>query len=346
MHPYLFIIPAWPLFLFGGALLAGFAALLFTERKGFLIAAAVAGAFAGLAVGAKQHALQAPYHAPSYGAMVMLGFLFGVWMAERRAKLIGITPEHCLDMGLTGILAGLAGARLFHVAENWEHYTPFGERGWVALVDVVKLWQGGLVFYGAFIAAIIAAIAYCRRAKLDVVQFLDLAGPSLIAGQAFGRLGCFLNGCCYGKVCSAPWAVHFPYGSDAYRVQAEGLEHLHSAVAVPGLHPTQLYAILGAVLTAGFLYAYWPRRRFDGQVFGLMLVMAAVTRFFEEFLRADNDAAFPSLSASLTIAQWIGGGIAAVGLAWLWYFRGRARRPRPGAPDGEATSPSAARSRS
>lgn len=331
MHPFLFTIPAWPLFLFGGALLAGFAVLFFTERKGFLIAAAVAGAFAGLAFGAKQHALHTPYHAPSYGAMVMLGFLAGVWMAERRAARIGITPEHCLDMGLTGILAGLAGARLFHVIENWERYTPFGERGWVAIADVVKLWQGGLVFYGAFIAAILAAIVYCRRAKIPVVRFLDLAAPSLIAGQAFGRLGCFLNGCCYGKVCGLPWAVHFPYGSDAYRVQAEGLDHLHDVLAVPGLHPTQLYAIVGAALTSAFLYAYWPRRRFDGQVFGLMLLMAAVTRFFEEFMRADNDAAFPSLSASLTIAQWIGGGIAAVGLAWLWYFRGRARTQAPGA---------------
>lgn len=342
MHPFLFTIPAWPLFLFGGALLGGFAVLFFTERKGFLVAAAVAGALAGLAVGAKQHALQAPYSAPSYGAMVMLGFLVGVWMAERRAARIGITPEHCLDMGLTGILAGLGGARLFHVIENWEQYTPFGEDGWVALLDVFKLWQGGLVFYGAFIAAILAAVVYCRRAKIDVVKFLDLAAPSLIAGQAFGRLGCFLNGCCFGKVCAAPWAVHFPEGSMPYHFYAAGATPANGVLALPGLHPTQLYAIVGAALTAGFLYAYWPRRRFDGQIFGLMLLMAAVTRFFEEFLRADNDAAVPSLSASLTIAQWIGGGIAAAGLAWLWYFRGRARA----AAGGDATSPSAARSRS
>lgn len=324
MYPHLVTVPAWLLFLFGGALLAGFAALYLSDRKGFLLAAVVFGAIAGLGVGAAQGALFAGYRAPSYGAMMLLGFLVGVWMAERRAGRIGVRPEHCLDMGLIGILAGLAGARLFHVIENWGEYSPFGERGVIALMDVFKLWRGGLVFYGAFIAAILAAILYCRWAKIPVIRFLDLLAPSLIAGLAFGRLGCYLNGCCYGKVCTLPWAAHFPYGSEAYRVQAEGLEHLHGALSAPGLHPTQLYAILGAALTAAFLYAYWPRRRYDGQVFGLMLVMAAATRFFEEFLREDNGAAFPSVSASLTIAQWVGAGIAMFGFAWLLYFRARA----------------------
>jgi phosphatidylglycerol:prolipoprotein diacylglycerol transferase len=219
------------------------------------------------------------------------------------------------------VAGGLLGARLFHVALNWEHYSPFGERGVAALLGVFALWEGGLVFFGAFVAALIVAAVYCRVHKLPILAFMDLAMPGLIAGQAFGRLGCLMRGCCFGKVCHDPWALRFPPESQVYQDQVSlDLVQPDAVLSLP-VYPTQLFAALGAALVAAILYAYWPRRRYDGQVVGLGLILAAVERFFEEFLRGDVPAGFPALSASLTIGQWFSLGLLVVGAAWLVYFR-------------------------
>jgi phosphatidylglycerol:prolipoprotein diacylglycerol transferase len=264
-----------------------------------------------------------------YGTLILAGFLLGVWLAARRSAAIGIAPHHCLDLGLWGVVGGLFGARLFYVIQYWSHYSPFGPEGPRGLLRVFAFWEGGLVFFGAFVAAILTAVFYCRRHHLPTLPFLDLAAPSLIAGQALGRLGCFMRGCCFGKETALPWAVRFPPESEAYSdYAARGLLPAGSAFTAP-LHPTQLYAFLGAALAAAFLYAFWRRRRFDGQVFGLMLVLAGVTRFFEEFLRADVEAAFPSISESLTVAQWFSLLLVPAGVAWLAFVARRARNAKP-----------------
>jgi phosphatidylglycerol:prolipoprotein diacylglycerol transferase len=255
---------------------------------------------------------------------MLAGFLLGVWLAARRSAAIGIAPHHCLDLGLWGVVGGLLGARVFYVIQYWSHYSPLGPGGPWRLLRVFAYWEGGLVFFGAFVAAILTAVLYCRRYRLPTLPLLDLAAPSLIAGQAVWRLGCLMRGCCFGKETALPWAVRFPPESEAYSDYAtRGLLPSGGAYTA-ALHPTQLYAFLGAALAAAFLYAFWRRRRFDGQVFGLMLVLAGITRFFEEFLRADVQAAFPALSASLTVAQWFSLLLVPAGVAWLVHAARRA----------------------
>ncbi len=147
-----------------------------------------------------------------------------------------------------------------------------------------------------------------------------MAAPSLIAGQAFGRLGCLMRGCCFGHVTESVPALRFPAGAQVYEGQvADRLIAVNAEYSLPVI-PTQIYASLGAGLIAAFLYAYWPRRRFDGEVFGWLLIMTGVTRFFEEFVRADIPAAFPELSSWLTIAQWFSFALLVAGSSWLIYF--------------------------
>jgi phosphatidylglycerol---prolipoprotein diacylglyceryl transferase len=258
-----------------------------------------------------------------YGAMILVGFVVGVWIAWRRTPLINVEQHHAVDIGVYGVLVGLAGARILHIIMYWPSFNPF-ENGFQTsrIASMFKLWEGGLVFYGAFLAVLPWCFWYCKRNGIPGIPFLDLAVPSVMAGQAFGRIGCFLNGCCYGKECALPWAVQFPENSPAYTFQRfTGLIDDSALRSVP-IHPTQIYASVAAGLAAAFLYAYWPRRRYDGQILALTLIMAGTARFFEELLRADEPAA-TSAVPWLTLPHWIAIGIAAAGFALLLYFRKR-----------------------
>lgn len=323
MCPILFNLPAWPLLILAGVTIGLWIAEGFQRKGKALIVGSVIGAAAALLIGARADWLTRALPIQGYGTLILCGFLLGVWMARRRARLIGVEPRHCTDIGLWGVLGGLAGARLFHVISNWSSYSPFGPAGMQGLFDMFAVWQGGLVFFGAFLGGPITAILYCRRHRLPVVPFLDMAAPSLIAGQALGRLGCMMRGCCFGHPVSTGLSLRFPAGAEVYQEQlTRGLITPDSAYSLPVI-PTQILASIGAALTAAFLYAYWPRRRFDGEVFGWLLIMAAITRFLEEFMRDDISASFPSISESLTIAQWFAFFLLTLGTAWMICFRRR-----------------------
>ncbi len=150
---------------------------------------------------------------PGYGLMMMLGFLSGIWWAVRRAQKSGANPDVVLNCGFIALIAGVVGCRIMYVMANWQE---FAGRGLWAMVDVSK---GGLEFYGGFILSTVCVIFSLWRAKLSLRWYFDILAPSLALGLAFGRVGCFLNGCCYGGVCDAPWAVKFPAGSPAQMVQ-------------------------------------------------------------------------------------------------------------------------------
>jgi len=321
MLQVLFDLPVLLLLIAGGAML-GAALVPGLDRVRWAgWAGAAAGVLVFLLVGWRMGWLDAAVPVRGYGTMILLGFLLGVWMARRRAPLLGVPAECCMDVGLLGAIGGVAGARAMHVLLFWNYYK---DGDWL---EVFRVWHGGLVFYGAFMVAIPAAALYCRLKKIPIVPFLDLAAPSLIAGLALGRLGCFTRGCCYGKTCALPWAVQFPEGSDAYL--GYGPDLAPGALFTPPVHPTQLYAALGAALVAAFLYAYWPRRRFDGEVLGYMFLLAGSTRFLEELLRADVGPGIPALSNWLTIAQWFGLGLLVLGVGWLLWFGRRAERYEP-----------------
>ncbi len=304
------------------------ASLFDKNLRGAILGGAI-GAVIGGAIAFKTEFGQNMVPVQGYGVLILIGFITAVVLTELRMPLIGVKYFHLLDLALTGCLLGILGARIFYVLMNWNDFTPWTNGVFDAsrLPRMLYIWEGGLVFYGAFLVAIPWTYLYCRRHKLPAIPLLDLAAPSLIIGQAFGRIGCFMTGCCFGRVCTLPWAVTFPGradnlpGSPPFEAQvALGQISAQAARSAP-VHPTQLYSSLAAFLTYAFLYTYWPRRKYDGQVFALTLIMAGTTRFFEEMLRNDDAPPFPQIAESVTIAQWLAIPIVLIGFAFLFYFR-------------------------
>ena len=329
MHPRLIDIPIWVIALIGGGMLS---LSFFGDAK--RIALALGAALAGVVVAGGFAFSQSWGHGSvpvqSYGTMILIGFLTGVGMAAYRSRRIGVDPKHCIDVGVYGVMVGLVGARLLHIASNWGDFTPFLDGGFSGdrVLKMFKVWEAGLDFFGAFITTISFTYFYCKYFKIPAIPFLDLAVPSLIAGQAFGRIGCLLYGCCYGKPTELPWNIHFPPDSPAFnRHVTEGLI-AETAKCSLGIHPTQIYASIAAFLTAGFLYAYWPRRPYDGSVLALMMIMAGATRFFEELLRADEPPLFASVPW-LTAAHYFALAAIATGVFLMLYFRREPKLYKP-----------------
>ncbi|HOB75951.1 MAG TPA: prolipoprotein diacylglyceryl transferase [Phycisphaerae bacterium] len=146
----------------------------------------------------------------SYGLMLMIGFLGGTWWAARRAQRVKANPELVVNCGFVALIAAIVGARLFYVIHYWDQH--FAGRGFWAAVNITA---GGMEFYGGFLGAVSALLVYLWWNKASWRLYLDIFAPSLAFGLAVTRVGCFLNGCCWGGVCPEhlPWAVHFPYGS-------------------------------------------------------------------------------------------------------------------------------------
>jgi phosphatidylglycerol:prolipoprotein diacylglycerol transferase len=148
----------------------------------------------------------------SYGLMMVVGFLAAVYLIRRLSRNITSDPQMITNAALYSLVAGVLGARLFYVVH---HFDQFSGR----LFSVFAIWQGGLELLGGVLLAITVIAYYCRYHKLPVRRYLDILAVGLMAALALGRIGCFLNGCCFGKPTNLLWAVRFPYGSHAYRSQ-------------------------------------------------------------------------------------------------------------------------------
>lgn len=204
-----------------------------------------------------------------YGVMVALGFLAGLWTASRRAPRTGIAAEQILDLGPWLIVGAILGARALYVISYWRESFA-GQPLW----EIFAIWRGGLVYYGGLIGASLACILYVRRKKLLLWRVADILAPSVALGYVFGRMGCLLNGCCYGRACALPWAIQFPPGNPL------------NPPAYP-VHPTEVYESL---LNLGFYAALawlYRRKQFDGQVFAVYLVGYALLRSLVELFRGD-----------------------------------------------------------
>lgn len=209
-----------------------------------------------------------PIDIHTYGVLVAIGFIVGLWIAARRAPQEGIKPEQISDLGVWFILAGMGGGKLFHVLFFWNDFIT----GWRQ--EGLRSLREGFVFYGGFIAACVATIVYTRLKRLPLWKVGDVCAPSVALGHAFGRLGCFFNGCCYGKACALPWGVRFPAG--------------HITHNWP-VHPTQIYEALGNIAIFAGLSAFYRHKRFDGQVWWLYVLSYGVLRFAVEFFRGDYE---------------------------------------------------------
>ncbi len=240
----------------------------------------------------------------SYGFMLMVAFLVAITIARWRAKKEGIDPNKITDLGIYLVCAGFFGARLFFIIQFFEDYKN-------NLFSIFKIYEGGLVYYGGLFAGIVTLFVYVRKNHLPFLKIIDSLMPAAALGLGFGRIGCFLNGCCFGKVAShIPWAIQFPRtldktgmvdGSPAFLHQYElGLVHLSDAHTLP-IHPTQLYSFLADVALFFILSAFFAYRKRDGEVLLLFGILYPVIRFCMELLRNDN----PLLFNLFTIAQII-----------------------------------------
>ncbi|MGR3218827.1 MAG: prolipoprotein diacylglyceryl transferase [Candidatus Anammoxibacter sp.] len=245
-----------------------------------------------------------PVH--SYGFMMAVGFFLTIYVARRLAKKEGIDPDVISDLGIYIICSGIIGARIFFVIQNIGAYKG-------NFIDVFKVYEGGLVFYGGLIAAAGTFIVVARRKKLPLLKTMDVIFLASVLGLAFGRIGCFLNGCCYGDVTNPHFfcAVKFPRIIDgAGRVNGspvflhhydQGLVSLSDSFSLP-VHPTQIYAFCGCLAIFFLLNAFREYRKRDGEVVLLFGIIYSVYRFCIEFLRDDNLPLFDSLTISQNVS--------------------------------------------
>jgi phosphatidylglycerol:prolipoprotein diacylglycerol transferase len=197
----------------------------------------------------------------SFGVMVGVGMLVGLWLFMRELAFARLSPA-AADAALVGLLGGLAGAKLLWVFEH------LGEEPFAALL----LSRGGMSWFGGFAGGLGAGILMLRHRRVGIIAALSAATPALAIGHALGRVGCFLVGDDYGTPSNLPWAVAFP----------EGLPPTTTPV-----HPTQIYEAL-ALLPLAWLLIRWRRQgRPDAAVLGLYLAGAGAIRFAIEFLRID-----------------------------------------------------------
>ena len=268
-------------------------------------------------------------HISSYSVFLLLSFFFGWLLARSRGPRYAIPRRDIDNIVLMLPFVGLFGARLF--ARLFYAKLPF--------LEALKVWEGdGLVFYGGFILCVAAILVYGAFRHLNLVNLSDCLAPSVALGLAFGRIGCFMAGCCWGDVCvdraqlaavndpavvqriqtippisqsSWPIAVQFPQRSDIYKQHAR--YHLVSATATKSLpvHPVQLYeAFLAAGLCA--YLALRSARRAPGDIALMLLVGYAVIRFGTEFLRADNKLYALGMTFSQVVSVYILLGCAAI----------------------------------
>ncbi len=207
--------------------------------------------------------------------MVALGVLFSLYLMGREAVRCGFpAKEEAFDFVFVTVVAGFIGARLLYVIENWRDYasSPMG---------LFAIWEGGLIFYGGMATSLAALFIFLKVRRLSVPKSFDFLVPYIALTHAFGRIGCFLNGCCSGDICNFPWAVHFP--GEAF-----------------ARHPAQLYeAVLDVVLFLS-LQRYKKAHPFPGIVTCRYFMGYALIRFGVEFVRNSNPAVF-----GFTYNQWI-----------------------------------------
>lgn len=273
---------------------------------------------------------------PTYGFCIMVGFLLALYLLRRRGKRFGLHPQHLLDLSVCSLFGGVIGARLFYVVEYWGEYFRGNP------LQIFRIDQGGLVFYGGLIGGGATMLVMIVLKRLPMLRTLDVVASVVPLAHAFGRIGCFMTGCCFGRVCHLPWAVRFPkieekmvpMGSPAFAWQWEHhMVTLDDDWSLP-VHPTQLYAVIYNLIIFAGLTLLLRRRPRTGLVLGVYLIAYSVCRSVNEYFRADT----PPMGG-LSIAQWISIVGIAVGAAVLIVrLRGKAEPAEEAAPalDGPA----------
>ncbi|MBA3272699.1 MAG: prolipoprotein diacylglyceryl transferase [Chthoniobacterales bacterium] len=296
-----------------------------------------------------------------YGLMMVLGFLASVQLVQFLARRSGLDPEVFVNGGLIALISGVLGARVSHILENFSNFSDPNLGLWGNLKEMANLRSGGLTFFGGLLLAFPVTLFYGWRKRVPLRLGMDIMAPAIMLSLVFGRIGCFLNGCCYGAECHVPWAVHYPYYSNAYidhyadgKIQPpdELLKRLSNGktTIVPAdkaardpvlkalaaqehsldVHPAQLYSMFNALLLAAVLTAFFTMPHAPGRVFALMFVLKGITRFLLEMLRVEPSVLghgsghfefLPAMSYSMVVSIGL-----FVGGIVMWYAFGRYER--------------------
>lgn len=215
-----------------------------------------------------------------YGIFVAAGFLCGYWLAMARAERHGFNKDDLGTIAFVGMIAGILGARVMYVFHEWDYFRT-------QPAEIIRIDRGGLVFYGGLIIAVLAVAIYSTRKKYSWGEVGDLLAPSIALGHGFGRIGCFLNGCCFGRVWRGHGGVVYAFDSNVGEVQ-RAKELLDSAAtACEPVFPVQLLAALSAFGLCAFLLTIERKCSRRGQLFSIYVIGYAVIRFCIEFLRGD-----------------------------------------------------------
>lgn len=230
----------------------------------------------------------------AYGVFMALACASALGLCVWRARRQGMDADAVYELATWLFLGGVVGARgLFLLVHSESVRSP---------LDLLRVWEGGGVFYGCILGGLGGTLLYYRRKPFPFLKMADVVAPALAIGAFFGRLGCHFNGCCYGAVTAAPWGVRFPAGSHAWAEHVDhGLVPIEAAQSLPVL-PTQLYASLSALVLFGLLMAYFPRRRRPGQVMAMLMIAYPITRWPVEVLRGDDPGLFAGVTASMLIS--------------------------------------------
>jgi len=216
----------------------------------------------------------------TYGFFVALGFLFAMWVSKRLGRSQGIAPEPITDIYFVIMISAIVGARSLYIFISFDSYKD-------NLLDIFKIWNGGLVFFGGFCAAVLCTYFYIKSKKLPIWKIADIIAPGIALGHAFGRMGCLFAGCCHGKACDLPFAIKFTH---------------HESLAPLGvsLHPTQLYSVISNLSIFLILLALQKKKKFDGMVFLIYIMLYSFLRSIIEFFRGDyrGDFFFDFISLS------------------------------------------------
>jgi len=236
----------------------------------------------------------------AYGFLIAVGFLVGLWLALVQAKKEGISSDRIVDLGFYILLAAIVGSRLLFILVNLDYYIQ-------KPADIFKIWEGGLVFYGGVLLAVPTALWYVRKNAMDIWNTADIFAPSIAISHVFGRIGCFMAGCCYGKIAqSLPWGMIF--------TDPDCLAPTNVL-----LHPTQIYESAGELVNFLILLTLRPYKSFNGQIAMIYLLLYSLLRFSVEFFRGDVGRGFLigdlSVSQGISIVMFFA---AVAGLLLLW----------------------------
>lgn len=218
-----------------------------------------------------------PLYVYSYGLMVAAGFATATFLVYRHAAEFGLNKDKIIDFGIAILIGGIAGARILYILLNMKYYAghPF---------EIINLTKGGLIWYGAFIAGVIISFWFAKKNNMYFWNVGDLFAPYIALAQAFGRVGCLLNGCCYGNIAPSGYMLGIVFPGES----------------LPR-YPAQVFSAIALLLIFIALRVWQRKRHFTGEIFLGYILLYSINRFGMEFLRGDN----PRMLYGLTLSQLI-----------------------------------------